>query len=103
MSHAAPLIATIVVGLGLAFFLGTVANRLRISPLVGYLLAEVAVGPLARGYFAGGPAGAAEQMKLLRNSIKSVPSQEKLRLCLIFYCLTMAHESGHADCSLVNV
>ena len=37
-----PLISTIVVGLVLAFVLGAIANRLRISPLVGYLLAGVA-------------------------------------------------------------
>jgi len=35
MPHASSLIATIVVGIGLAFILGTIANRLRISPLVG--------------------------------------------------------------------
>lgn len=52
MLHASPLIATIVVGLGLAFVLGTIANRLRISPLVGYLLAGVAVGPFTPGFVA---------------------------------------------------
>ncbi len=52
MPHTAPLIATIVVGIGLAFILGTVANRLRISPLVGYLLAGVAVGPFTPGFVA---------------------------------------------------
>src|SRR5882672_9372458 len=50
MSHA--LIATIVGGIGLAFLLGTLANRLRISPLVGYLLAGVAVGPFTPGFIA---------------------------------------------------
>jgi len=45
MHHTPSLIATIVAGIGLAFILGTLANRLRISPLVGYLLAGVAVGP----------------------------------------------------------
>jgi len=52
MPHASTLIATIVVGIGLAFILGTIANRLRISPLVGYLLAGVAVGPFTPGYTA---------------------------------------------------
>ena len=33
--HAPPLIATIVLGIGLAFVFGTIANRLRVSPLVG--------------------------------------------------------------------
>ncbi|OCK62356.1 YbaL family putative K(+) efflux transporter [Bradyrhizobium sp. LMTR 3] len=52
MQHDTPLIATIVAGLGLAFVLGAVAQRLRIPPLVGYLLAGVAVGPFTPGYVA---------------------------------------------------
>src|SRR4051812_48755047 len=50
--HAPPLIAMIVLGIGLAFVFGTLANRLRISPLVGYLLAGVAVGPSTPGFVA---------------------------------------------------
>ena len=42
----------VVIGLGLAFVLGTLAHRLRISPIVGYLLAGVAVGPFTPGYVA---------------------------------------------------
>ena len=45
MFHDTPLITTIVTGLGLAFVLGAIAQRLRVPPLVGYLLARVAVGP----------------------------------------------------------
>jgi len=52
MPHETPLIATIVVGLGLAFVFGTVAQRFRIPPLVGYLLAGVAVGPFTPGFVA---------------------------------------------------
>jgi CPA2 family monovalent cation:H+ antiporter-2 len=52
MPHATPLIATIVAGLTLAFLLGVLAFRLRISPLVGYLLAGVLVGPFTPGYVA---------------------------------------------------
>jgi CPA2 family monovalent cation:H+ antiporter-2 len=52
MPHATPLIATIVGSLALAFILGAIAQRLRISPLVGYLLAGVAVGPFTPGYVA---------------------------------------------------
>src|SRR3954468_11064029 len=52
MPHASSLIATIVGGIGLAFILGTIANRLRISPLVGYLLAGVAAGPFTPGFVA---------------------------------------------------
>jgi CPA2 family monovalent cation:H+ antiporter-2 len=50
--HAPPLIATIVLGIGLAFVFGTIANRLRVSPLVGYLLAGVAIGPFTPGFVA---------------------------------------------------
>lgn len=52
MPHDTPLIATIVVGLSLAFALGTLAQRIRVSPIVGYLLAGVAVGPFTPGFVA---------------------------------------------------
>ena len=52
MPHDTPLIATIVVGLCLAFVFGAIAQRLRISPLVGYLLAGVALGPYTPGFVA---------------------------------------------------
>ena len=47
-----PLVATISAGLVLAFAFGLAAHRLRISPLVGYLLAGVAVGPFTPGFVA---------------------------------------------------
>jgi CPA2 family monovalent cation:H+ antiporter-2 len=47
-----PLITTVVAGLVLAFVLGAAANRLRVSPLVGYLLAGVLIGPFTPGYVA---------------------------------------------------
>jgi CPA2 family monovalent cation:H+ antiporter-2 len=52
MPHHTPLIATIVVGIVLAFALGALANRLRISPIVGYLIAGVLVGPHTPGFVA---------------------------------------------------
>ncbi|ODT86020.1 YbaL family putative K(+) efflux transporter [Phenylobacterium sp. SCN 70-31] len=52
MPHHTPLIATIVAGLSIAFALGALAHRLRISPLVGYLLAGVLVGPFTPGFVA---------------------------------------------------
>jgi len=52
MPHDTPLISTIVGGLVLAFILGALANRLRIPPLVGYLVAGVLVGPHTPGYVA---------------------------------------------------
>jgi CPA2 family monovalent cation:H+ antiporter-2 len=50
--HDTTLIGTIVAGIVLAFILGAVANRLRVSPLMGYLLAGVVVGPYTPGYVA---------------------------------------------------
>ncbi|WP_199555356.1 YbaL family putative K(+) efflux transporter [Sandaracinobacteroides hominis] len=52
MPHDTPLIATIAAGLGLAFLLGLIAHRLKVSPLVGYLLAGIAVGPFTPGFVA---------------------------------------------------
>ena len=57
--HQTPLIATIAAGLMLAFVLGLIAHRLRVQPLVGYLLAGVLVGPYTPGFEAD-PALAAE-------------------------------------------
>ncbi|MCW5693748.1 MAG: Kef family K(+) transporter [Pseudolabrys sp.] len=52
MTHHMPLISTIVAGLVLAFALGAVAQRFKISPLVGYLLAGVVIGPATPGFVA---------------------------------------------------
>ncbi|GAA0513530.1 YbaL family putative K(+) efflux transporter [Tatumella terrea] len=52
MHHTTPLITTIVSALVLAFLLGMLANKLRFSPLVGYLLAGVLVGPFTPGFVA---------------------------------------------------
>jgi monovalent cation:H+ antiporter-2, CPA2 family len=52
MPDSTPLIAIVVVGFVLAFALGLVAHRVRASPLVGYLLAGVAVGPFTPGVVA---------------------------------------------------
>ncbi|HEX5536241.1 MAG TPA: YbaL family putative K(+) efflux transporter [Sphingobium sp.] len=52
MEHATPLIAMIVAGLVLAFVFGAAAFRLRLSPLIGYLLAGVVVGPFTPGFVA---------------------------------------------------
>ena len=50
--HLTPLIATIVAGLSVAFILGAIAQRLKLSPLVGYVLAGVLIGPFTPGYVA---------------------------------------------------
>ncbi|MCB1547603.1 MAG: Kef family K(+) transporter [Hyphomicrobiaceae bacterium] len=52
MPHHTPLIATIVVGLSLAFILGALAQRMRVSPIAGYLLAGILVGPYTPGFVA---------------------------------------------------
>ena len=52
MSHHTPLIATIVAALVVAFFMGALAHRLRISPIVGYLVAGIIVGPFTPGIVA---------------------------------------------------
>ncbi|MGH8249586.1 MAG: YbaL family putative K(+) efflux transporter [Steroidobacteraceae bacterium] len=52
MDHSTPLIAMIVGGIGLAFLMGALANWLRLSPIVGYLLAGVAIGPFTPGFVA---------------------------------------------------
>jgi CPA2 family monovalent cation:H+ antiporter-2 len=52
MAHDTPLISTIVAGLVLAFAFGLLAQRFRVSPLVGYLLAGVVMGPFTPGYVA---------------------------------------------------
>lgn len=50
MPHATELIAIIALGLVLAFICGMLAQRLRLPPLVGYLLAGVLVGPYTPGF-----------------------------------------------------
>src|SRR3546814_6499914 len=52
MHHETPLIGTIVVGLVVAFIFGALAQRLRVSPVAGYLFAGVAVGPFTPGFVA---------------------------------------------------
>jgi CPA2 family monovalent cation:H+ antiporter-2 len=52
MPHDITLIATLAVGFVLAFVFGFIANRLRLPPLIGYLLAGVAMGPYTPGFVA---------------------------------------------------
>ena len=60
MPHDTSLITTIVMGLVLAFVGGFVASRLKLPPLVGYLVAGVVVGPFTPGFVSD--AGMAEQL-----------------------------------------
>ncbi|WP_260581441.1 YbaL family putative K(+) efflux transporter [Sphingopyxis sp. PET50] len=52
MPHDTTLIGTVVAGLGVAFLMGALAHRLKISPIAGYLLAGVLVGPFTPGFVA---------------------------------------------------
>lgn len=52
VQHDLPLVSTIAVGLSLAFILGMVASKLRIPPIVGYLLAGIIIGPFTPGFVA---------------------------------------------------
>ncbi|RBE90825.1 cation:proton antiporter, partial [Xanthomonas oryzae] len=52
MHHDTSLIDIIAVGLAVAFILGTLAQKAKLSPLVGYLLAGVCVGPFTPGFVA---------------------------------------------------
>lgn len=52
MPHETTLIPTIVMGLLLAFVGGFLASKAKLPPLVGYLLAGVAVGPFTPGFVA---------------------------------------------------
>ena len=54
MPHSTSLIAILCVGFVLAFIFGLAAQRLRLSPLVGYLLAGIVAGPFTPG-FVGDP------------------------------------------------
>jgi len=52
MPHESTLIATIAISLAYAFVGGFIAIRLKLPPLVGYLLAGLAVGPFTPGFVA---------------------------------------------------
>ncbi|MBK1685897.1 cation:proton antiporter domain-containing protein [Rubrivivax gelatinosus] len=52
MPHETSLIATIAAGFGLALVFGYLAARLKMPPLVGYLLAGIAIGPATPGFVA---------------------------------------------------
>ncbi|HEX5932017.1 MAG TPA: YbaL family putative K(+) efflux transporter [Methyloceanibacter sp.] len=49
MPHVPPLVATIALGLVLAFSFGVVAHRLKLPPLIGYLVAGILIGPFTPG------------------------------------------------------
>ena len=50
MHHDTPLIALVAIGFVLACALGFLATRVRLPPIVGYLVAGVAIGPFTPGF-----------------------------------------------------
>jgi monovalent cation:H+ antiporter-2, CPA2 family len=52
MPHNVSLISTIAVGFGLALIFGFLAARIKVPPLVGYLLAGIVIGPATPGFVA---------------------------------------------------
>jgi len=52
MPHNVSLISTIAAGFGLALVLGFIAARVKVPPLVGYLLAGILIGPATPGFVA---------------------------------------------------
>jgi CPA2 family monovalent cation:H+ antiporter-2 len=63
VQHATELISIIALGLVCAFIGGMLAQRLRLPPLVGYLVAGIAIGPFTPG-FVGDPALASQLAEL---------------------------------------
>lgn len=63
MQHATELISIIALGLVCAFIGGMLAQRIRLPPLVGYLVAGIAIGPFTPG-FVGDPALASQLAEL---------------------------------------
>jgi CPA2 family monovalent cation:H+ antiporter-2 len=52
MLHVPPLVSTLAIGLVLAFAFGVVANRLKLPPLIGYVVAGIVIGPFTPGLVA---------------------------------------------------
>lgn len=50
VSHDLPLISTLATGISCAFIFGLIASKLRIPPIVGYLLAGIFIGPYTPGF-----------------------------------------------------
>lgn len=50
MHDEAPLLELVALGLAFAFICGFIANRLRLSPIIGYLVAGIIMGPYTPGF-----------------------------------------------------
>src|SRR4030095_7653458 len=60
MPHDTPLLTTRGAAFGVAWLLGVLAQKLKLSPIVGYLLAGVVIGPYTPGLH--GDVGLASQL-----------------------------------------
>jgi CPA2 family monovalent cation:H+ antiporter-2 len=60
MVHDLPLVSTIAVGFSAAFIFGIIASKLRLSPIVGYLIAGIIISPATPGFV--GDVHVAEQL-----------------------------------------
>lgn len=58
--HDMPLLTTVALGLSGAFICGLIAHKMRLPPIVGYLIAGILIGPFTPGYVAD--AKVAEQL-----------------------------------------
>ena len=88
-THDVPLIATIAVSLAFAFVGGLLAVRLRLPPLVGYLLAGIVVGPFTPGFVADAklaPQLAEIGVILLMFGVGTHFSIRDLLLCAVWRC-----------------
>lgn len=56
LAHA-PLLSTIALGLVAAFAMGLLAQKARLSPIVGYLIAGILIGPYTPGFVGDGEIG----------------------------------------------
>ena len=90
--HQLPLVSTIAISLSVAFVCGLIASKLKISPIVGYLLAGVIIGPYTPG-FTGDMKIAEELSEILPSSTMwSRSSCEKL----FSMASTFAREHEHS-------
>ncbi len=52
LEHDLPLLTTVAVGFSAAFLFGLIAAKLKLSPIVGYLIAGISIGPYTPGIVA---------------------------------------------------
>jgi Kef-type K+ transport system membrane component KefB len=77
--HDVALISTTAVGLAYALLGGLIAARLGLSPIVGHLLAGVAVGPFTRGFVGVAAADSARSSSINPSSSTASVFRKRLR------------------------